>query len=316
MDQAADPHADDDTVAGLIAAGERRLAAAGVVCAQGAESPHDEAAAMVYFALGLDHADPLAGSRRVQPAERGHCEALFARRATERLPTGYLLGEACFAGLWFQVDPRVLIPRSPFAELIEARFEPWLTLPEDARILEIGTGSGCIAIACSLAWPRAEVVATDVSPGALAVASANARRHGVEERVRLVCTDLYEGLSGRFDLVISNPPYVPAAELEGMPPEFTWEPRLALEGGGADGLDLVRAIVAGAAAFLVPDGLLAVEVGGGLDALEAAFPRVPFTWPEFRRGGDGIALVAARDLPRQNDAADPHVPADKARHDR
>jgi ribosomal protein L3 glutamine methyltransferase len=143
------------------------------------------------------------------------------------------------------------------------------------------------------------VVATDVSPDALEVARANVRRHRLEDRVRLLQADLYQGVSGRFDLIVSNPPYVPDGELEGMPPEFAWEPRGALA-GGRDGLDLVRRIVAGAAAHLADDGLLAVEVGGGMAALEATFPGLPFVWPELERGGDGIALLAAGDLPREN----------------
>lgn len=288
------------TVADLIALGERELAGAGVICAQGMAEPRDEAAAIIYHALGLDHADPLAYGRPVSPAQAGQCMALLRRRIEERIPAAYLLGEAWFAGLPFHVDPRVLIPRSPFAELIAARFAPWFDVPTAPRILEIGTGSGCIAVACAVAFPDSFIVATDFSTAALRVARGNLRRHGVEGRVWLLHADLLAGIKGPFDLIVSNPPYVPDAELRDVPAEFAYEPRCALA-GGADGLDLVRRIVLGAAACLEPDGLLAIEVGGGMATLEAAFPRVPFLWPDFASGGDGIALVAARDLPVENE---------------
>jgi ribosomal protein L3 glutamine methyltransferase len=226
---------------------------------------------------------------------------MFRRRIESRAPAAYLLGEAWFAGLAFHVDPRVLVPRSPFAELIALRFEPWLRPAGRLRILELGTGSGCIAIACALAFPDSTVLATDISAEALEVARRNVRRHGVEDRVGLIEADLFAGVRGRFDLIVSNPPYVPDADLEDMPPEFACEPRSALA-GGRDGLDLVRRIVAGAGTHLASDGLLVVEVGAGMHVLEASFPLIPFTWPEFEHGGDGIAIVAAGDLPRENDA--------------
>lgn len=287
------------TVAELISWGEHELAAAGVVCAHGTEDFRDESAAIIYHALQLDHADPDAYGRMVTPRERERCEALVRRRIVERMPAPYLLGEAWFAGLPFHVDRRVLVPRSPFAELIAWRFEPWLPPAPSPRILEIGTGSGCIAIACALAFPGSAVVATDISPEALEVARLNVRRHGVEDRVRLQQADLFDGVAGRFDLILSNPPYVPDGDLADMPPEFAWEPRGALS-GGADGLDLVRRIIRDAPAHLAPGGLLAVEVGAGMAALEAAFPGIPFVWPDFEHGGDGIALVAAADLPGEN----------------
>jgi ribosomal protein L3 glutamine methyltransferase len=292
----------------LLARATRELERGGVLCVQGTASCRDEAAALIYHALGLDHGDPAAYDRPVTPDERARCEALVSRRIAERQPAAYLLGEAWFCGLPFHVDPRVLIPRSPFAELIEARFEPWLSPTAGMRILEIGTGSGCIAVACALAFPDARVVATDVSTGALAVAAANVARHGVGDRVRLVRADIYDGVEGRFDLIVSNPPYVPESDLRAMPPEIAWEPRGALVGGGADGLDLVRRIILGAPGHLRPGGWLAVEVGAGSAALERAFPRLAFNWPGFERGGDGIALVAAGDLPGDNDAPGPAAP--------
>jgi ribosomal protein L3 glutamine methyltransferase len=288
------------TVSQLLDRAEQELRAAGVVCAQGTATERDEAAALIYHQLGLDHADTAAYARRVDAAMVAACDALIARRIRERMPAAYLLGEAWFAGLPFQVDRRVLVPRSPFAMLIAERFEPWLAPRPGLRILEIGTGSGCIAVACALAFPDAVVLATDISAAALEVADANVRRHDVGDRVELRQADLYDGIRGCFDLILSNPPYVPAGDLVGMPPEFAWEPRAALVGGGADGLDLVRRLVRGAGERLSPNGLLAVEVGGGQLALEAAFPGISFVWPDFDDGADGIALVAAADLPGDN----------------
>lgn len=289
------------TVADLVGWAESALAAAGVVCAHGTATWRDEAAAVVFHILELDHADAAAYGRPVSDAERLRCEAMIERRIDERAPAPYLLGEAWFAGRRYHVDQRVLIPRSPFAELIAERFEPWLPRLAQPRIVEIGTGSGCIAIACALAFPGSRVVASDLSFDALQVARRNAARHAVGDRVSFVAADLLRGLRGRFDLLVSNPPYVPDAELRDPPPEFRWEPRAALA-GGPDGLGLVRPIVRGAARLLEPWGWLAIEVGAGMAALEQAFPRVPFIWPELR-SGDGIALVAASDLPVDNEAS-------------
>ena len=293
-----------ETVGTLLLWSQAQLRDAGVVCAHGTASYRDEAAAIIYHALALDHGDPQNYRRPVAACERQRCEGLIRRRIAERIPAPYLLGEAWFAGLPFHVDSRVLVPRSPFAELITARFEPWLAQVARPRILEIGTGSGCIAVACALAFPDGEVVATDISPDALVVAQGNVARHGVGKRLRLLQADLFAGVAGRFHLIVSNPPYVPDAELLGMAPEFAWEPAGALA-GGPDGLDLVRRILLGAAAHLEPTGLLALEVGAGMAVLEQAFPCVPFIWPEFASGGDGIALVAASDLPGENTQSGP-----------
>lgn len=288
---------DPGTVAQLLDWAEARLAAANIVCGHGTATPRDEAAAIIYHVMGLDHDDPGAYRRRVGSEEFRRISELLQARTTRRTPVPYLLGEAWFAGLPFYVDERVLIPRSPFAELIATRFSPWLALGDDPRILEIGTGSGCIAIAAALAFPRSTVVATDISADALEVARRNVERHGVADRVQLVQTDLMSAVAGRFDLLLSNPPYVPDGELVDMPPEYAQEPRLALA-GGADGLALVRRILQDSPHHLQRDGWLAVEVGAGIEALERAFPQVPFLWPEFEHGGDGIAMVSAAELAR------------------
>lgn len=285
-----------DTVAGLITACAMRLDAAGVFFGHGTENARDEAAALVFHVMGLDHADARRAYRLGVPApDRLRIEALLAMRISSRRPLPYLTGEAWFAGLPFHVDERVLIPRSPFAELIASRFEPWLDPAKVRRILEIGTGSGCIAVALALAFPGCSVTATDISADALAVAARNVQRHNLADRVALVQADLFAGLEGPFDLIVTNPPYVPEEDVASFPPEYGHEPRLALV-SGADGMETPARILHHAARFLTPHGWLALEVGARVSVLEARFPRVPFLWPELMNGGEGIALVSAADL--------------------
>lgn len=285
-----------DTVGGLIRECAARLDQAQVFFGHGTETARDEAAALVFHVLGLDHADAVRAYRRpVSGSDRRTIEALLELRISTRRPLPYLTNEAWFAGLPFHVDERVLIPRSPFAELIASRFEPWLEPSGVRRILEIGTGSGCIAVALALAFPDSRVVATDISADALAVAGMNVARHGVQDRIELVQADLFAGLEGQFDLIVTNPPYVPEADVTAFPPEYRHEPRRALV-SGPDGMETPARILHDAGRFLTPGGLLALEVGAGLGRLEARFPTVPFLWPELLNGGEGIALVSAADL--------------------
>lgn len=283
-------------MAGLIDACARRLARSGAFFGHGTGNARDEAAALVFHVMGLDHADALrAYELGVSRAERAQIEAMLEKRISSRRPLPYLTGEAWFAGLPFHVDERVLIPRSPFAELIGHRFEPWLNPDAVGRILEIGTGSGCIAVALAFAFPDSQVIATDISADALAVAACNVERHGLRDRVELVEADLFAGLEGLFDLIVSNPPYVPEEDLPTFPPEYGHEPRVALV-SGTDGMETPARILHHAARFLTPQGWLALEVGAGSGMLEARFPMVPFLWPDLLNGGEGIALVSAADL--------------------
>lgn len=277
--------------------GASRFAGAGLFYGHGTTGAADEAAVLLAHALHLDlplSADFLDAALTAH--ERAAVAALFARRIDERLPAPYLTGEAWFAGLRFAVDPRVLIPRSPIAELIEHGFEPWLDEAPPARILDIGTGSGCIAIACALAFPGAQVDAVDVSAEALAVAAVNVDRYGLHGRVRLIESDLYAALAGqRYDLIVSNPPYVPNAEYATLPDEYRHEPRGALVSPD-DGLEHPLRILRGAAQHLTDGGVLVLEVGATWPALAERRPELPFTWVELARGGEGVALIRREEL--------------------
>lgn len=220
---------------------------------------------------------------------------LARRRVAQRKPLAYLLGEAWFAGLRFRIDERVLVPRSPLAELIENRFAPWCRLQPGDRVLDVGTGSGCLAIAVAHHRYGVSVDATDISAGALSVARRNVLEHGMEERVRLIRTDLFGGLAGPYRVIMANPPYVPSERLAGLPAEYRHEPGIALY-GGSSGLDVVDRLLAGATDRLAPDGLLIVEVGEAEQAFRSRYPSLPVTWLEFERGGEGVFLLTRDEL--------------------
>ncbi len=233
--------------------------------------------------------------RRVSPATRARARRLARLRVSRRIPLAYLTGEAWFAGLRFEVDKRVCIPRSPFAELIESGFRPWLRPEGVRRILELCTGSGCIAAACAFAFPESEVLATDISPAALSIAERNLRRLGLQDRVVLREGDLFADTQGQFDLIIANPPYVPSGVYHSLPPEYRHEPQLALE-SGSDGLAVAERILSMAAQRLTTQGLLALEVGDVAPDLAASHPELPLFWPDLRRGGHGVLLLRNEDI--------------------
>jgi ribosomal protein L3 glutamine methyltransferase len=285
-----------ETVGAAILRCARALRHARVHFGHGTTEARDEAAELVFFVAGLRHElGAEAYPRQLNARQIKRIDALLQRRIVERQPLPYLTHRAFFAGLDLYVDDRVLVPRSPIAELVLQRFAPWIQGPV-RRIVDIGTGSGAIALACAKAFPRAQVDALDISTAALQVCRRNARRLKLQKRVHALRSDYFSAVPGRrYDIIVSNPPYVGSAEMRSLPREFAHEPRLGLA-SGRDGLDAARAILAGAGRHLTAHGILVVEVGNSEAALLRAFPRLPFVWPQISMGGGGIFVLRARDL--------------------
>ena len=260
-------------LAALIAQIERRLRAARLHYGHGTDNARDEAAFLVLRGLGLPFDADLA-----REVDASRIEGLVRTRIEKRIPAAYLLKEAWLDGLPFYIDRRVIVPRSHIAAMLADRLEPWRKVPA-RRVLDLCTGSGCLAVLAARAFPRARVDASDVSTAALAVARRNLQAHKVASRVRLVRSDLFDSLRGRYDVIVTNPPYVGAAAMRALPAEYRHEPRLALA-GGRDGLDLVQRIIVQAPAHLLPGGLLICEVGDRRKALERRLPRAPLIWPQ------------------------------------
>ena len=264
----------------------------------GTQNARDESAWLLCHVLRIPF-DKLDGALG-QPVGRGvgrRLAALASRRIETRAPLAYLIREAWLQGHRFYIDRRVIVPRSHLAELLPHALSPWLPGARARRVLDLCTGSGCLAILAAHAFPRAHVDASDISAGALAVARRNVATHRLGRRVRVVQSDGFTALGGaRYDLILCNPPYVSEREMRRLPPEYRHEPRLALV-GGRDGLDFVRALLAEAADHLAQGGLLAVEIGDGRAALERAFPRLPFTWRATQTSGGAVFLLERSELP-------------------
>jgi len=284
------------TVIELIEHHAARLDQAGVSFGHGTTNAFDESAWLVLWGLGLplDDLDGVA-DREVAPSERGRVDALLAQRIDTRRPAAYITGEAWLQGVPFHVDERVIVPRSLIAEpLAEGLLDAWV--PEaGARVLDLCTGNGSLAVLSAMAWPQAQVRATDLSADALAVADLNVRRHGLASRITLAQGDGWAAAPGRHDLVLCNPPYVNAASMQALPPEYLSEPALALA-GGTDGMDFIRRLLAEAAAHLTAGGALVLEIGHERAHFEAAFPALNPMWLSTSAGDDQVLLLMADDL--------------------
>jgi ribosomal protein L3 glutamine methyltransferase len=282
--------------------GASRFTQAQLCFGQGTTTALDEAVALVLHAV---HQPYTLHSSLFQCVltleERKAVFDLIERRINERVPAAYLTKESIFAGLPFYVDERVLIPRSPVAELIEQQFEPWIDEDNVTHILDLCTGSACIAIACAYAFPNAMVDAVDLSPEALEVAEINIEKHQLTDTVTTYYSDLFNKLPPmQYDIIISNPPYVCLNEWENLPPEFHAEPDIAFK-GGVSGLDLVLRILINAKNYLSDHGILIVEVGSSAETLQTLLIDVPFYWLNFERGGDGVFLLTADQVTHYHD---------------
>ena len=285
------------TIIDLIRYAASRFNAAGLTFGHSHDNAIDEATHLVLSSVHLPpDLPPAYGNARLTADEKARVLALVERRIKAREPVAYLVGEAWFAGLPFKSDKRALVPRSPIAELIEGGFSPWLDGREVERALDLCTGSGCIGIAMAAHNPHWRVDIADISDDALALAHDNIVLHQIGGQVRAVRSDLFDGLHGeRYDLVVSNPPYVTEAEYAALPGEYAHEPKLGLT-AGADGLDIALRILREAPEHLTEDGLLIVEVGESEQALAALLPDVPFVWIEFKVGSMGVFAMERRDL--------------------
>jgi len=285
------------TIRDLVRWGMSQFNKAGLCFAHGMPNALDEA---VYLCLATLHLPPDLGDDyfdcRLTHEEKRAVLENYKLRLNKRKPAAYITREAWFAGLSFYVDERVLIPRSPIAELIQQQFSPWIDHDNVERVLDLCTGSGCIAIACAYAFSQADMVASDVSKDALDVAAINRSNHGLEDRLQLIESDLFENIpQQKFDIIVSNPPYVSEQEMTGLDKEFSFEPGSGLA-AGKTGMDIVVPMLQQAANYLSDHGILVVEVGYSMPTLVQLMPGVPFTWLEFAHGGEGVFLLTAQQL--------------------
>ncbi|NPA73006.1 MAG: 50S ribosomal protein L3 N(5)-glutamine methyltransferase [Gammaproteobacteria bacterium] len=263
----------------------------------GTDNAFDESKVLVFHALSLPANIPENyWASRLNQSEKQAVTELFQRRIETRKPAAYLTGEAWFAGIRFKVNESTLVPRSPIAELIANRYEPWVEPDSVTDVLDLCTGSGCIGIASLQAFPNAQVDLVDISPEALEVANQNIELYGLQEFAKAIESDLFSALKGKqYDLIVSNPPYVDKIEMDALPEEFQQEPRLGLEAGD-DGLDLVRKILAEASTYLKEDGVLIVEVGVSQYFIESVYPELPLFWFDFEQGGEGVFAINKSEL--------------------
>jgi len=286
------------TMRDLVRYGVSRFRAAGLAFGHGSDNAVDEALYLVSHALDLplEHSALFLDARLTAP-EIDATLALLERRVTERCPAAYLTGEAWIGPHRFAVDARVIVPRSFIGHWLCGDLAPWIQAPERiGHVLELCTGSGCLAILVALALPQARVTASDISVDALAVAQRNVDSYGLTDRIALVRSDLFSNLNGeRYELILANPPYVTAAAMQALPQEYRHEPDIALAGGD-DGLDCGRRILADATSYLAPNGLLIMEVGHARERVEASFPRLPFTWLEIDAVDDAVLLLSRAQL--------------------
>lgn len=291
------------TIRDFIRYATSRFNETGLYFGHGTDNAWDEALALILPSLHLPHdINPSVLDANLTEPERKKLFDLIELRVSKRIPVPYLTHQAWFAGSTYYVDERVLIPRSPIGELIESQFNPWVQPAYVHRILDLCTGSGCIAIACAQYFPQAEVDATDISADALAVAKINVLRHNMEDQVHLHMADLFNGLAKqKYDIIVSNPPYVSREEVETLPPEYLHEPMQGLR-AGEQGLDFVLRILDQATDYLSPNGIIVIEVGNSEEALIELLPNIPFTWLEFERSDGGVFLLTADELEKYNES--------------
>lgn len=285
------------TVVDFIRWGASRFVEAKLTYGHGLSSPLDEAAYLVLRTLHLPVDTPdIYWRSSLTVEEMDTLKAVISRRVNEKIPAAYITQEGWFAGLQFYVDERVLVPRSPIAELVEGQFSPWVDPDLVENVLDLCTGSGCIGIACAYAFPLAHVDVSDVSDDALEVANINIDQHDAKQRVSAIQSDIFSNLEGRqYDIIVSNPPYVDQEDMNALAEEYHHEPEIGLSSGN-DGLTITRTIIEQAGQYLTENGILVVEVGNSQYALAEMYPNVPFQWMEFERGGDGVFMLTKEQL--------------------
>jgi ribosomal protein L3 glutamine methyltransferase len=276
---------------------QHRFAKANLYFGHGTDNALDEAVYLVLGTLKVPFdCSPKILQKNLNKTQSQKLLRLVELRIEKKIPVAYLLKEAWFANIPFHVNRHVMIPRSSIAELIEQEFQPWIDKKRIKNILDIGTGSGCIAIACAKKFPQSRVDATDISKAALSVAKINVKKHHLKTRVTLSHANLFPLRRNKYDIIVSNPPYVGKNEFANLPAEYYHEPKTAFDGFGDDGLEIVTKIIMQAKNHLTKHGILIVEVGNSDEALLRKFPNLPFIWPDFANGDSGIFILTAKDL--------------------